>query len=83
MALAKVGNNHLQFEQAATRFGVPKTTLYNKYREHSNKLGRPCELSKKEERRIVCAMITAAEYGYPLVKQDIKEFVSSYLTAKE
>lgn len=83
LALAEVVNNRLSFGQAATRFGVPKTTLYSKYRgKFSDVLGRPSALSKIEERHITSAMITAADYGYPFVKQDIKEFVQSYLNHK-
>lgn len=82
-ALVAVVEGGCSFKQAAERFGVPKSTLYEKYRGlHSDKLGRPPVLSAIEERWLVDAMLAAASYGYPFDRQGIKEFVQNYLNKK-
>lgn len=75
-ALAAVVDEGLSFSQAAERHGVPKTTVYRRYRGmNPDKLGKPTVLSAAEEKTIVEAPLIAANYGYPFIEKDLREFV--------
>lgn len=82
-ALEAVVERRLSFIQAATEFGVPKSTLYDKYRGlHSDKLGRPSSISINEEKLIACAILTAADFRIPFNENNLKNFVQNYLNRK-
>ncbi|KAJ3661650.1 hypothetical protein Zmor_006038 [Zophobas morio] len=82
-ALEAVIDGKMSFGQAALVYKIPKTTIFNKYRGlHSDKLGKPCILNAAEEKNIVHAMMTAASFGYPFVRQDLRQFVQMYLDRK-
>lgn len=70
--------------QAAERWSVPKSTLWRKYRGMtSDKLGKPPALSVLEEKNIVQALTTAARFGYPFNREELKKFVQKYLIRKD
>lgn len=80
LALGAVINDQLSFTQAAERYGVPKTTLYRKYRGlNSDRMGRPPVIPINEEKKLVEAMSIAADFGYPFTSKLIKEFMQQYL----
>lgn len=82
-ALRDVIENGVSFGQAAERHGVPKATLYKKYRgEHGDKLGRPTALSFLEERTIKNALETAAGFRMPFSERRLQDFVEQYLNRK-
>lgn len=82
-ALEFVLNQQLSFQQAADRVGVPKATLWKKYRGlHGDQLGRPPAISVPEEKLIVSAILTAAEFRMPFTKDGLKDFIQQYLNRK-
>lgn len=79
-SLAAVIDGQFSFSQAAERFNVPKTTIYRKNRGlNSDRLGKPPVLSVTEEKTIVTALITAANFDYPITKEETCKFIQSYL----
>lgn len=69
--------------KAARHYGVPKTTIYRRYKGlNSDKLGRPTVLSALEETAICKALNTAASFGYPFTRAKLKEFIQQYLNRK-
>ncbi|GLV38187.1 hypothetical protein CBL_12833 [Carabus blaptoides fortunei] len=83
LALQAVVDGGMSFGQAATTSGVPKTTIYRKYRgQNTDILGRPPILRREEEKKIVESLLLVATYGYPFAMKDLKEFVQQYLNRK-
>lgn len=82
-ALSAVILEQKSFSQAAEEFGVPKTTLFNKYRGlHGDKMGRKPAIPAIEEKKIVSALLTAAEFRVPFSEIDLMNFVQQYLNRK-
>lgn len=82
-ALIDVLEGNYSFSQAAERHGVPKATVWRKFRGMtSDKLGKPPALKALGERNVVQALTTAVKFGYPFSKQDLKQFVQEYLNRK-
>ncbi|KAG5858271.1 hypothetical protein JTB14_028053 [Gonioctena quinquepunctata] len=79
-ALRGVLDEHLSFQQAAEKFGVPRSTLHSKYLgRHSDMLGKPPAIPFAEETLIAKAMLTAAEFGVPFTESILKDFVEQYI----
>lgn len=58
LALRAVVSNRMSFDQAVEAYGIPRTTLYNKYRgNHSDKLDKPSVFSTLEEKTITLAAL--------------------------
>lgn len=82
-ALRLVLDEHMSFQQAADSCGVPKSTLYSKYKgEHNDKLGRPPAIPVAEEKLISKAVLTAAEFGVPFTPHAVKDFVQQFINRK-
>lgn len=83
LALNAVTDKSMSFSQAAEKFGVPKTTIYRRYRGmNSEKLGRPTVLNFNEENKIVEALLKAAAFGYPFSSLQLREFIQNYFNQK-
>lgn len=49
-ALKEVADGNLSLRQAAEKYDIPKSTIYDKYRgRHANKYGRPTVLNARDE----------------------------------
>lgn len=67
----------------AKNYNIPYRTLYNKIRrKHTKSCGGQTVLTSDEENELSEYLITCADYGMPLEKNDIKLVVSSYLNKK-
>lgn len=67
----------------AKNYNIPYRTLYNKIgRKHTKSCGGQTVLTSDEENELSDHLITCADYGMPLEKNDIKLVVSSYLNHK-
>lgn len=62
---------------------MPKSTISDKLKEkHPKNIGGQTKLTSTEEERLVLAINTAAEWGFPLTEQDIRILVKRYLDKK-
>lgn len=79
IALAAVRKG-ICFAEASETYNIPVSTLWRKYhKKNPKKFGGQPILNYLEEQAIVDAITTAAEWGYPYEKEDIKCLVKSYL----
>lgn len=82
-ALEAIVDGGLSFRQAEEQFGVPRATLYRRYRgQNGDRLGKPPVLNTNEENSIVEAITVASKFGYPFTIRLLKEFVQQYLNRK-
>lgn len=70
----------MSYKEASETYNIPVVTLWRKMNnKNPKKYGGQPVLNSVEENAIVEAVITAAEWGYPYEKEDIKCLVKSYL----
>lgn len=70
----------LSIRGAAKRYGVPYTTLNDRYsKRRGEQLGRSTELSREEEEYLVERIILLANWGFPLSKKDLTLIIKNYL----
>ena len=80
MAIEQVKSDKMSVRVAADIYGVPPSTLHDRARQnHSEKLGRPTQLTPEEEEVIVERAILMGEWGFPLVSRELRELVKGYL----
>ncbi|KAI4466880.1 helix-turn-helix psq domain [Holotrichia oblita] len=71
-ALQKVTVNEYSLRKAASEYGIPFGTLYNKYKGlHVRKVGHPTIFSAQEEQNLVKCAAVCGDWGYPLSKEDM------------
>lgn len=78
-ALKEVADKTMTLNQASVQYGVPKTTLYDRLKTASNRLGRPTELTVEEESILVERLIYLGNFGYPLGTTDLRKLIKDYL----
>lgn len=82
-ALSDIRNNKLTYRAASDKYNIPKSTLERKFnKKHMKKYGGQTVLTAGEENIICQAVLTAADWGFPLERSDIKDLVESYLNRK-
>lgn len=83
-ALTDVAEGKLSIREAAEKYGLPKSTLHDKFKgkQFYTKSGRPTVLSEKDEKDIVSGLLISAEWGYPLTQRDVKVVVKGFLDKK-
>lgn len=63
------------------KFSIPFQSLSKKRRgEHTRKVGRPCALSEQEEQAIVSGILTLSDWGFPVVRCDLRRIISYYVS---
>ena len=81
-AIADVKTHKLGIREAAKKYGVPVTTVYNNLKkEKIKKIGHPTVLTSKEEEELVSIIKISSDWAYPMEASDIKTLVQSYLNA--
>ncbi|XP_050516653.1 uncharacterized protein LOC126891519 [Diabrotica virgifera virgifera] len=80
-ALREIQCGNLTYREAATRYKVPRSTLYLRA---SNKntfsvAGRPCALTMEEETLIIDHLKTLSAWGFPFDLLDLRLLVKSFL----
>jgi hypothetical protein len=78
-ALKEVRDKSMTMNEASVKYGVPKTTLFDRLKSASDKVGRPTILTAEEEEIIVERLIILGEWGFPLTTNDLKQLVKAYL----
>lgn len=83
-AVHLVRNDGLSISKAAKTMGVKRTTLNDRLLKYPDPektpmVGRPQELSAKEEEDIVECLTMCAEFQYPMRKKDIQKLVQAYV----
>ena len=64
----------------STQLGIVRSTLQNRLKQkHMQKLGRPTDLSEKEELAIAERILATAEWGFPFDSMDIMMLVKNHL----
>lgn len=82
-ALAEVVRNKLSIRQASEKYGVPRSTISDRYKgKHISNNGRPTALSNTDEQHILHGILVAAKWGYPLTGKDVRIIVKGYLDRK-
>lgn len=72
--------NGMTVRAAAHLYKVPRSTLSENTRHVDLKaVGRPTELSQKEEAAIVDHLLIQAEWGFPLTRCDVQVTIKNYL----
>ena len=72
--------DRMSVRQASEKFGVPRSTLHDRATDSVKEtLGRPTQLSPQEESIIVERAILMGEWGFPLVRRELRELVKGYL----
>jgi hypothetical protein len=70
----------MNYRKSGEKNGVPFRTIRNKIKEkHPLKHGGQTALSTEQESSLVTVILAAAEWGYPLTKNDIRLMVKNYL----
>lgn len=79
-AVSSVRRGILSIRQASEQYAVPYTTL-NRWVKNNDLLayGRPPVLGPLEEARLVEALLTCAEWGFPMKSYDVRYLVQQYL----
>ena len=78
-ALQLVTDKTLTLNAAAKEYGIPKTTLYDRMKFRTEKVGRPTVLSEDEEAIIVERLVVLSGWGFPLNTNDLKHLIKAYL----
>ena len=78
-ALKDVKDKTMTLNEASVKYGVPKTTLYDRMTTASDKVGRPTVLTAEEEDIIAERLIILGEWGFPLNVSDLKHLIKAYL----
>jgi hypothetical protein len=78
-ALQEIENKTMTLNEASVTYGVPKTTLYDRMKTASDKVGRPTILTPEEEKIIAERLVILGEWGFPLNTNDLKHLVKAYL----
>ncbi|KAK9686715.1 CENP-B N-terminal DNA-binding domain [Popillia japonica] len=79
-AIEAVKSKTLSLHEAAQTYGISKSTLWRKVKNrHMKSIGGQTVLSETEEEQIVETILYAADWGFPLDKEDIKDLIQSYL----
>lgn len=82
-ALQEHADGRISLREAEERYGIPRATLNRKLRGlNPNNPGRQPVFGVREEKCIIKAITTAAEWGYPMTKTEIREMVKKYLDRK-
>lgn len=82
-ALTEVVHGRLSIRKSAEKYGVPKSTLQRKFRGvHIKSPGRQTAFTAAQEKYILSGILTAARWGFPLTKIDVRRVASSYLERK-
>jgi hypothetical protein len=80
MELMKAG---MSVRAASRACNVPKSTLMDRSSgTHGDGRGRPSELTPEEEDKIIEMAELLGEWGFPFTKNDLRQFVKSYLDKK-
>jgi hypothetical protein len=78
-ALKEIKDKSMTMNEASVKYGVPKTTLFDRLKTTTDKVGRPTILTAEEEEIIVQRLIILGEWGFPLTTNDLKQLVKAYL----
>ena len=79
-ALVAIRTRGLSIRDAAKEFGVCKSTLHDKLtNRHPRRIGRPVELDREVEKKLVNLLNEVAEWGYPVGGIEIKLMVKNIL----
>lgn len=78
-ALKEVKDKTMTLNEASVKYGVPKTTLYDRMTTTTDKVGRPTVLTAEEEDIIAERLIILGEWGFPLSTCDLKHLIKAYL----
>lgn len=84
---------NLTYNDAANKYGIPKTTLRRKVNDKNRgknnkhiintKPGRPISLTEEDEENIVKGICLSSKWGFPFKSMDIRLLVQSFLNKKE
>ena len=70
----------LSIRQAEEEYGIPKSILGRRSKGQGAKpKGHPCVLSKELESTLEKALLTCADWGYPLSVFEVRHFLKKYL----
>jgi hypothetical protein len=72
-------NENISIRDAATRYGVKKSTLIDRLSGKGNKVGTPTLLSAFTEMLIVQLLISCSDIGFSLNRHETLDVVASYL----
>lgn len=79
-AINAVNSGQLSQYRAAKMYNIPTSTLNDRIREKVTKhgAGRPCRLSKEEEKEIVETCLIFGDWGYGIGKKEVLGVVGNY-----
>lgn len=81
--LNSIRSGQLSQRVAATRFGVPRSTIKNKLKRiHCKKVGRGRVFTEPEETAFEQHLIKLSDYGFPVVESDFRMAIKNYLDKK-
>jgi predicted transcriptional regulator len=82
-ALREIRSKKMSMVEAAEHYNISKSTLWRKLKNlHMKKHGGQTVLTKMEEDNISEIILFAADWGYPLEKDDVNDLIQSYLDRK-
>ena len=68
--------------EAGRKYGIPRATLNRKLKGQNNLHGYRTALSKEEEIQICEYIALMAEWGFPMLKAELRHFVKGYIERK-
>lgn len=75
----KIADNEMSVNQASTEYGIPYGTLYNRYKGlHIRSAGGQTTFSYAEEKALLEAAATCADWGFPLTTLDLRMIAKAY-----
>ena len=82
-ALDEVESERMTQYKAAQAFNIPRQTLNDRVKNkvRSRTIGRPCRLSREEEKEIVESCVIFSEWGYGIGKKEVMGLVADYCKA--
>lgn len=79
-AVEAVNSERMSLKDAAEFYSIPKVTVWRKIKKLNMKMhGGQTALSKAEEETITDTILYAADWGFPLDREEIKDLIQSHL----
>lgn len=82
-ALNEIRDKKSTLSLAATKYNVPKTTLWRHLKNENIIKGRPTSLSQAEEKRIVESLKLLADFGFGVTCEGLKDLVRNFAQASD
>lgn len=78
--LKSIRDGTFSHRKAAAHYGIPRRTILNKLKnKHEKQVGGQPVFSRAEEESFVSYIETMSDYGFPLMTEDLRHVIKSYL----